>query len=207
MSSNPFMSPRRDGVGSESLEWRVTDAQRDRVVDYLNTAYVEGRIDLSEMDQRIGDALNARTRRELNATLSGLATVPLSTAAVRSRPRNPDQPGPGDGLKAGLTGLSALAFGPVAPAVGMVVTEKGTWLRRQMRNQAIFQVVMTVMFGAPFIMADVHMPFMHGLAVSVGWLVWVAGTLTMALLGFKGQGVAEAIGRGSDRRSLGRGRR
>ncbi|WP_326640978.1 DUF1707 domain-containing protein [Nonomuraea fuscirosea] len=46
-------------------EWRVSHDEREAVVERLNTAAVEGRIDLDELDARLDLALNAKTYADL----------------------------------------------------------------------------------------------------------------------------------------------
>ncbi|MEV0613477.1 DUF1707 domain-containing protein [Nonomuraea sp. NPDC050404] len=46
-------------------EWRVSHDEREAVVERLNMAAAEGRIDLSELDVRLGLALNAKTYADL----------------------------------------------------------------------------------------------------------------------------------------------
>ncbi|WP_043629047.1 DUF1707 SHOCT-like domain-containing protein [Nonomuraea candida] len=46
-------------------EWRVSHDEREAVVERLNTAAAEGRIDLAELDVRLGLALSAKTYADL----------------------------------------------------------------------------------------------------------------------------------------------
>jgi hypothetical protein len=48
-----------------SGEVRVSDAERDQVVDRLRAAAAEGRLDVEELEQRIEAAFAARTRDDL----------------------------------------------------------------------------------------------------------------------------------------------
>jgi Domain of unknown function (DUF1707) len=87
-----------DGVGRgfPSGDLRVSDADRDRALSELSEAFRVGRLTADEFDQRSGQALRARTGRELTALLADLpvddrpaarATVPTSghhALAVRS---------------------------------------------------------------------------------------------------------------------------
>ena len=66
----------------ESLNWAITEEQRDRTVNYLSDAYAGGRMDTLEFNTRIDKALGASTRGELNSSLEGLARVPLHTQAI-----------------------------------------------------------------------------------------------------------------------------
>ncbi|CDP88344.1 MULTISPECIES: DUF1707 SHOCT-like domain-containing protein [Mycolicibacterium] len=60
---------------------RVSDAERAKVGQLLETAVAQGMITLDEFSERYGTALAARTRGELNAVL---ADLPMGRPAVRS---------------------------------------------------------------------------------------------------------------------------
>ncbi len=51
---------------------RASDADRDQIVDRLHTAATEGRIASDELEQRVSQALKARTYSELEATVADL---------------------------------------------------------------------------------------------------------------------------------------
>jgi hypothetical protein len=51
---------------------RVSDADRDRALRELSEAFQAGRITADELDQRSGQALSARTGKELTAVLADL---------------------------------------------------------------------------------------------------------------------------------------
>ncbi|MEV5496395.1 DUF1707 domain-containing protein [Nonomuraea fuscirosea] len=53
-------------------EWRVSHDEREAVVERLNTAAVEGRIDLDELDARLDLALNAKTYADLSRLTADL---------------------------------------------------------------------------------------------------------------------------------------
>jgi Domain of unknown function (DUF1707) len=80
----------RAGWNYPSGDFRVSDADRDRVLSELSDAFQVGRITADEFDQRSGQALNARTGRELTALLADLPVerVPAArtTAPDRTRP-------------------------------------------------------------------------------------------------------------------------
>ncbi|MCI1748457.1 MAG: DUF1707 and DUF4870 domain-containing protein [Acidipropionibacterium sp.] len=179
-AGNPFQrTPKYD----QSLDWRVTDAQRDRVLDYLGQAYADGRLTISEFEKRMEDALAARTRRELNQTLSGLATVPITasitgTSMVR---RRTGEPTPGGTVATGLIGLSPFIAGPFGPIIGAAVAEKGSWTRKQVANQANAQVYMVavivllgILLGGAKIMA-------------LAALAYAVMTVIQAVKGFQGE--------------------
>jgi hypothetical protein len=60
---------------------RASDADRDRALSELNGAFQAGRITADEFDQRSGEALSARTEKQLAALL---ADLPLHDAAAAS---------------------------------------------------------------------------------------------------------------------------
>jgi hypothetical protein len=69
-----------DGVGRDFPpgDLRVSDADRDRALSELSEALRVGRITGDEFDQRSGQALRARTGKELTALLADLPLAGLS---------------------------------------------------------------------------------------------------------------------------------
>jgi hypothetical protein len=65
---------------------RLSDAERDQMVDALHRAVGDGRLTLAEFEERIGGVLAARTRAEVEPYVADLpaATAP-DRAEVRSR--------------------------------------------------------------------------------------------------------------------------
>ena len=55
-----------------ALAERVADADRDRTVTQLRENVVEGRLTLDEFSERVGSALQARTRGDLVAVMADL---------------------------------------------------------------------------------------------------------------------------------------
>ena len=67
---------------------RASHADRDDVIGTLTTAFVQGRLDKDEFDQRVGDTLSSRTYSELAALTADLP-VSLTSARMRRRPAMP----------------------------------------------------------------------------------------------------------------------
>jgi hypothetical protein len=70
-----------------AADQRVSDAERDEVVELLRRAAGEGRIGHDELDERLTRALSARTYRELNVTIEDIprprgARVPTTPGRV-----------------------------------------------------------------------------------------------------------------------------
>lgn len=67
-------------------EMRVSDAERNRVVERLNQAVGEGRLTLAEFEDRVGGVLAARTHADLAPFTADLpATVTPQVLELRSR--------------------------------------------------------------------------------------------------------------------------
>lgn len=58
--------------GTDDSSLRVTNEQRDRVLDHINDAYAHGAIDDMERERRTETALLARTRCELDESYRNL---------------------------------------------------------------------------------------------------------------------------------------
>ena len=70
---------------------RASQADRERVIDLVKAAFVQGRLTKDELDARVGQALASRTYREL-ATLTadipaGLIAAPLQRKPAPVRPQ------------------------------------------------------------------------------------------------------------------------
>ena len=68
---------------------RVSDADRAEVADQLSRHYADGRLRQDEFDQRLDQAMNARTQADLTGLLDDL---PGGPAAAGPGPRDPAPP-------------------------------------------------------------------------------------------------------------------
>ena len=75
-------------------EQRGSDADRDTAVDILCAAAADGRLTMTELDERVGSALTARTLSQLARLIADL-TGPLAAAASPGPPP-PAPAAPGD---------------------------------------------------------------------------------------------------------------
>jgi hypothetical protein len=64
---------------------RVSDAERQAVTDRLAEHFGEGRLDQAEFDERVGRAMTAKTRADLNGLFDDLPDT--GAPAVQERPR------------------------------------------------------------------------------------------------------------------------
>lgn len=65
-----------------TLNLRLTNEQRDRATSWLQEAYADGRLTEAEFDRRVGQVLEATTRKDLNLAFYGLVDVPRPQTAV-----------------------------------------------------------------------------------------------------------------------------
>jgi hypothetical protein len=111
------------GAGRERGKMRAADVDRDRVVEILKTAYTEGRLTKDEYDDRVADALSARTYADLDvlvADLPGARPVmvpPKAPAAVV--PPSPEARINGLAIASLACGIAQFGFGPLGtiPAI------------------------------------------------------------------------------------------
>ena len=84
------MGPQDHGAGwaAGAGHLRASDADRERVVDALKAAFVQGRLSKSELIRRAGQALESRTYAELAGATAG---IPAGRAAAPP-PRQPASP-------------------------------------------------------------------------------------------------------------------
>jgi hypothetical protein len=72
---------------------RAGDADRDAVAELLRVAATEGRIDLSELTERLGQLNQAKTYGELDALVADLPAAEPDTLALRTTTANIRQAG------------------------------------------------------------------------------------------------------------------
>ena len=65
-------SPLFRGMYPSDQHLRVSDAERQAVADRLGQHYADGRLDHAEFDDRVGQAMNAKTRADLNGLFADL---------------------------------------------------------------------------------------------------------------------------------------
>ncbi|MGD0702559.1 MAG: DUF1707 domain-containing protein [Trebonia sp.] len=129
MLAYPPGYPRAPPVRSDRP--RASDTDRDTAVDILCAAASDGRLTLAELDERVGAALSARTRSELLALISDLASRPGTplpsrpgtTAAARSGHPAARPPAPASGQRGG----AAARFGQPAGRSPAPATAPSRW--------------------------------------------------------------------------------
>jgi Domain of unknown function (DUF1707)/Domain of unknown function (DUF4190) len=112
---------RAAAAGAERGKMRAADADRDRVVGFLNTAYSEGRLSKDEFDTRLENALSARTYADLDRLVTDLPAAPAAMvpAAAATTVVAPVATTNGLAIASLACGLAQFVFGPLAaiPAI------------------------------------------------------------------------------------------
>ena len=107
-------------------QMRAADADRDRAVNYLTTAYTEGRLAKDEYDARLETALSARTYADLDQVVTD-----LPGARVGPVPRRGPMPTNGLAIASLACGVAQFAFGPL-PTIPAIVL--GHMARHQIKR-------------------------------------------------------------------------
>lgn len=107
-------------------QMRAADADRDRAVGFLTTAFTEGRLGKDEYDARLETALSARTYAELDRVVTD-----LPGARVGPVPRRAPSPTNGLAIASLACGVAQFAFGPL-PTIPAIVL--GHMARHQIKR-------------------------------------------------------------------------
>lgn len=111
-------------AGGERGMTRAADADRDRVVEFLNTAYGAGRLSRDECDSRVENALSARTYADLDRITADLPAAEATVAAPVARTN-------GFAVASLACGLAQFVSGPLATIPAIVF---GHMARGQIRR-------------------------------------------------------------------------
>ncbi len=127
-----------DGTGRPpGGHYRAADADRERVINVLKTAFTEGRLTKEEYDIRVGQALSARTYADLGALTDDLP-VPRPPVVPRhytsGLPRQPAGPAPAQTNSLARTALILGLAQVVSFPLGIAAAIVGTKARRQIRR-------------------------------------------------------------------------
>jgi Domain of unknown function (DUF1707) len=114
-----------DEIAAGQGRWRASHADREQVVGALQAAFVQGRLTADELDERVGQALAARTYAELAALTTDLPAdpAPAPQPAPASQPapaRRPQNTAASRAVKAGAgaIGVAVIALGAVIAVAG-----------------------------------------------------------------------------------------
>ncbi|HEY5985210.1 MAG TPA: DUF1707 and DUF4190 domain-containing protein [Streptosporangiaceae bacterium] len=106
--------------GGGRAQMRAATADRDRAVEFLTSAFTEGRLDKDEYDLRLERALSARTYAELDTVVADLPGTRPTPAAPVAVPRTNSLAvasfvcGIAEFFTLGLTAIPAVVLGHMA---------------------------------------------------------------------------------------------
>jgi hypothetical protein len=95
------------------------------VIDTLKTAFADGRLDKDELDERVGQALAARTYAELATVTAGIPAAPAQAPRPRRAARPPVTR---EAVKWGLVAAGAM----IPPAMFVTSQPTVSGLQRQL---------------------------------------------------------------------------
>jgi hypothetical protein len=110
-----------DEIAARQGRWRASHADREQVIGALKAAFVQGRLTADELDERVGQALAARTYAELAALTTDLPAdpAPAREPGPAPQPAPARQPAP-DRRPQNTASRRAVKAG--AGAIGVTVT-------------------------------------------------------------------------------------
>jgi hypothetical protein len=110
-----------DEIAARQGRWRASHADREQVIGALKAAFVQGRLTADELDERVGQALAARTYAELAALTTDLPAdpAPAREPGPAIQPAPARQPAP-DRRPQNTASRRAVKAG--AGAIGVTVT-------------------------------------------------------------------------------------
>ncbi|TDC47020.1 DUF1707 and DUF4870 domain-containing protein [Actinomadura sp. KC345] len=120
---------------------RVSDAEREPVIERLQDAYAEGRLDHEEFDLRMHLAMTAKTRNDLAALTRDLTPEPR--LACKTAAWDGDPPTGEDRMLASAAHAIAVPTLFVGPLVLMLLSGKRSeYVRRQAAEAVNFQLTL-----------------------------------------------------------------
>ncbi len=139
---------------------RAADADRDRVVELLNTAYSEGRLSKDEYDGRLEDALSARTYADLDQLVTDLP-------AARATAVTPVAKTNGLAIASLACGLALFVFGPLTAIPAIVFGHVARYQIKRTGEQGAGLALAGLILGWATVILGIVL-IVVGLAMSVG---------------------------------------
>jgi len=148
-------------AGGERGNMRAADADRDRVVEFLNTAYSEGRLSKDEYDGRLENALSARTYADLDQIVTDLPAA-RETVVTQVAKTN------GLAIASLACGLAQFVFGPLATIPAIVFGHVARHQIKRTGEQGAGLALAGLILGWATVILGIVLIVVVGLAVSVG---------------------------------------
>jgi len=124
--SRPAWTRYRGYPSAADAGMRVSDAERNEVADELSRNYGEGRLDETEFNHRLDQAMQAKTRSDLTGLLddlpSPLAALPGGRSGPPLAPHQPTRPDRPPRGRRRFRPVELILFVIIAVIVGHIVT-------------------------------------------------------------------------------------
>ena len=148
-------------AGGEREKMRAADADRDRVVEFLNIAYSEGRLARDEYDGRLENAFSARTYADLDQIVTDL---PVTRATVVTPVAGTN----GLAIASLACGLAQFVFGPLAIIPAIVFGHVARHQIKRTGEQGAGLALAGLILGWATVLLGIVLIVVVGLAMSVG---------------------------------------
>ena len=148
-------------AGGEQGTMRAADADRDRVVEFLNTAYSEGRLSKDEHDGRLENALSARTFADLDQLVTDLPAARATAVTPVARTN-------GLAIASLACGLAQFVFGPLATIPAIVFGHVARHQIKRTGEQGAGLALAGLILGWATVILGIILIVVVGLAMSVG---------------------------------------
>jgi DUF1707 SHOCT-like domain/Domain of unknown function (DUF4190) len=148
-------------AGGERGRMRACDADRDRVVEFLNVAYSEGRLSRDEYDDRLESALSARTFADLDQIVTDLPAARADVVPPASKIN-------GLAIASLACGLAQFMFGPLATIPAIVFGHVARHQIKRTREQRAGVALAGLILGWATVILAIVLILVVGLAMSAG---------------------------------------
>ena len=148
-------------AGGEQGTMRAADADRDRVVEFLNTAYSEGRLSKDEHDGRLENALSARTFADLDQLVTDLPAARATAVTPVARTN-------GLAIASLACGLAQFVFGPLTAIPAIVFGHMARHQIKRTGEQGAGLALAGLILGWATVILGIVLIVVFGLAMSVG---------------------------------------
>ena len=152
----------------------VTDAERDRAEALLKDAYIDGRIEVGELEHRVGLVLASRTRGELNDCLAGLPTPARPVVPFAARMPDTTSRGTGAAAAAHFLPFVAWIFGPLAV---WALSAPRSYARREAAKAFNWQFTASVLIAVMGVVAGILDLVVVNQLLGLAWVGWLVLTI------------------------------
>ena len=148
-------------AGGDWGKTRASDADRDRVLEFLNVSYSEGRLSRDEYDDRLDSALSARTYADLDQIVTDLP-------AARADVVPPASTINGLAIASLACGLAQFVCGPLATIPAIVFGHVARHQIKRTREQGAGLALAGLILGWATVILAIVLILVVGLAMSAG---------------------------------------